>query len=147
MLSCSATKANRKYFPEIDLPALLADVLLAIKEHMWFMHDGAPARELLDSKQATQYDRLVEDDLLRGPHSRLISVQPMFVCSGNLNFGKQKRTVTRTGDSSGSMLLWTEEFYLLRYNAVQSVESQQTLRRNISPTFSGLKNKAVKKPE
>jgi hypothetical protein len=90
MPSCSATKADRKYFPENDLPALLADVPLAIKEHMWFMHDGAPphfsltARELLDNKQATLYDRLIEDDLLRGPHSRLISIQSIFVWRGNI---------------------------------------------------------------
>jgi hypothetical protein len=31
----------------------------------------------------------------------------------------------------------SEEYYLLGYNAVQSVESQPTFRRNISPPFSG----------
>jgi hypothetical protein len=34
-----------------------------------------------------------------------------------------------------------EEYHLLGYNAVQSVESQPTFRRNILPPFSGSKNK------
>jgi hypothetical protein len=34
-----------------------------------------------------------------------------------------------------------EEFYLLGYNAVQSGESQQRFRRNITPPSSGLKSK------
>jgi hypothetical protein len=38
-----------------------------------------------------------------------------------------------------------EELYLLRYNAVQSIESQPTFRRNISPPSSGSKNKPSKK--
>jgi hypothetical protein len=39
-----------------------------------------------------------------------------------------------------------EEFYLLGYNAVQSVESQTTFLRNISPPASRLKRKPRKKP-
>jgi hypothetical protein len=39
-----------------------------------------------------------------------------------------------------------EEFYLLGYNAVQSVVSQPTFRRNISPQSSGSKKKPSKKP-
>jgi hypothetical protein len=39
-----------------------------------------------------------------------------------------------------------EEYYLLWYNAVYSVESQPTFRRNISPPSSGSKNKQSKKP-
>jgi hypothetical protein len=39
-----------------------------------------------------------------------------------------------------------EGFYLLVYNAMQSVESQQTFRRNMSPPSSGSKNKSSKKP-
>jgi hypothetical protein len=42
----------------------------------------------------------------------------MFVCRGNLNFGKKKWNVTGIGDFSGRRLLYTEEFYLLGYNAV-----------------------------
>jgi hypothetical protein len=38
-----------------------------------------------------------------------------------------------------------EEFYLLGYNAVYSVERQPTIRRNISPSSSGLKNKPREK--
>jgi hypothetical protein len=34
-----------------------------------------------------------------------------------------------------------EEYYLLGYNAVQSVESQPTFRRNISPPSSGSTNR------
>jgi hypothetical protein len=41
---------------------------------------------------------------------------------------------------------WFEEYCLLGYNAVQSVESQQTFRRNVSPPSSGSKDKASKKP-
>jgi hypothetical protein len=37
------------------------------------------------------------------------------------------------------------EYYLLEYNVVQSVESQPTFRRNISPPSSGSKNKPSKK--
>jgi hypothetical protein len=39
-----------------------------------------------------------------------------------------------------------QEFYLLGYNAVQSVESQPTFRRNISPHFPGSKIKSREKP-
>jgi hypothetical protein len=39
-----------------------------------------------------------------------------------------------------------EEFYLLGYNAVYSVESQLMFRRNIAPPSSGSKNKPSKKP-
>jgi hypothetical protein len=39
-----------------------------------------------------------------------------------------------------------EEYYLLGYNAVSSVESQLTFRRKISPPSSGSKNKPSKKP-
>jgi hypothetical protein len=39
-----------------------------------------------------------------------------------------------------------EEFCLLGYNAVYSVESQPTFQRNISPPFSRSKNKPSKKP-
>jgi hypothetical protein len=39
-----------------------------------------------------------------------------------------------------------EGFHLLGYNAVQSVESQSTFRRNVSPPSSGLKSKPNKKP-
>jgi hypothetical protein len=38
-----------------------------------------------------------------------------------------------------------EEYYLLGYNAVQSVKCQPTFRRNISPPSSGSKNKLSKK--
>jgi hypothetical protein len=37
-----------------------------------------------------------------------------------------------------------EEFYLLRHNAVYPVESQRTLRRNMSPPSSELKYKPSK---
>jgi hypothetical protein len=46
------------------------------------------------------------------------------------------------GSRSGSY----EEFCLLGYNAVQSVESQSVLRRNMSPPSSGSKNNPSKKP-
>jgi hypothetical protein len=39
-----------------------------------------------------------------------------------------------------------KEFYLLGYNAVKFVESQPTIRRNVTPTYSGSKNKSRKKP-
>jgi hypothetical protein len=39
-----------------------------------------------------------------------------------------------------------KEFHLLGYNMMQSVESQQKIRRNISPPSSGSKNKPSKKP-
>jgi hypothetical protein len=39
------------------------------------------------------------------------------------------------------------EFYLLGHNAMYSVESQPTFRRNLSPPSSGSKNKLSKKPE
>jgi hypothetical protein len=39
-----------------------------------------------------------------------------------------------------------EEFYLLGYNALLSVESQVTFRRNTLPPSSGFKNKSSKKP-
>jgi hypothetical protein len=39
-----------------------------------------------------------------------------------------------------------DEYYLLGYNAVQSVESQPTFRRNLLPPSSGSKNKPSKKP-
>jgi hypothetical protein len=39
-----------------------------------------------------------------------------------------------------------EEYYLLGYSAVYSVESQPMFRRNISPPSSGYKNKLNKKP-
>jgi hypothetical protein len=39
-----------------------------------------------------------------------------------------------------------EEFCLLGYDAVSSVESQSTFRRNMSPPSSGSKNKLSKKP-
>jgi hypothetical protein len=39
-----------------------------------------------------------------------------------------------------------EEFYLLGYNAVQSVECQPNLGRNMSPASSGSKKKQSKKP-
>jgi hypothetical protein len=39
-----------------------------------------------------------------------------------------------------------EEYYLLGYNAAQSVESHPTFRRNISPPSSGSKNTPGKKP-
>jgi hypothetical protein len=38
-----------------------------------------------------------------------------------------------------------EEFYLLGYNDVSSVESQQTFRRNMSPPSSESKNNPSKK--
>jgi hypothetical protein len=37
-----------------------------------------------------------------------------------------------------------EEYYLLGYNAMYYVESQQTFRRNTLPPFSGSKNKLSK---
>jgi hypothetical protein len=40
----------------------------------------------------------------------------------------------------------TEKFCLLGYNAVKSVDSQPIFRRNISPPFSGSKNKPSKNP-
>jgi hypothetical protein len=39
-----------------------------------------------------------------------------------------------------------EQFYLLEYNDVQSVESQPTSWRNMSPPSSALKNKPSKEP-
>jgi hypothetical protein len=38
-----------------------------------------------------------------------------------------------------------DEFYLLGYNAVYSIESQPTFRKNMSPPSSGSKNKQSKK--
>jgi hypothetical protein len=40
----------------------------------------------------------------------------------------------------------SEELGLLGYNAVWSVGSQPTLRRNLSPSSSGSKNNLCKKP-
>jgi hypothetical protein len=37
-----------------------------------------------------------------------------------------------------------EEYHLLGYNALKSVESQPAFRRNISPPSSGLKNKRTR---
>jgi hypothetical protein len=37
-----------------------------------------------------------------------------------------------------------EQFYLLRYNAAQSVENQRMFRRNIPPPSSGWKNEPVR---
>jgi hypothetical protein len=39
-----------------------------------------------------------------------------------------------------------EEYYILQYNAVCSVESRPTFRRNMLPPFSGSKNEQSKKP-
>jgi hypothetical protein len=41
---------------------------------------------------------------------------------------------------------YKEDYQLLGYNAVQSVECQPMFRRNISPLSSGRKNKLRKKP-
>jgi hypothetical protein len=46
-----------------------------------------------------------------------------------------------SSDSSGY-----EEFYLLRYNIMYSIEIQQTFWRNMLPPSSGSKNKPRKKP-
>jgi hypothetical protein len=46
------------------------------------------------------------------------------------------------GSHSGSY----EEYYLVGYNAVQSIESQLTFRRNMWPLSSRCKNKPSKKP-
>jgi hypothetical protein len=42
-------------------------------------------------------------------------------------------------------ITWFEELYLLGYNAMHSVESQPTFRRNMSPPSSGSKNKPSNK--
>jgi hypothetical protein len=39
-----------------------------------------------------------------------------------------------------------EEFYLLGYNELQSLKSELTFRRDLSPPYSGSKNKPIKKP-
>jgi hypothetical protein len=39
-----------------------------------------------------------------------------------------------------------EELYLLGYKAVYPVENQKTFQRNMLPSFSGFKNKSIKKP-
>jgi hypothetical protein len=49
--------------------------------------------------------------------------------------------ITHTGEEQ------RKNFCLLGYNAMQSVESQQTFRRNMSPPSSGSKNKPSKKTE
>jgi hypothetical protein len=36
------TGNSYRHFLENDLPVLLEDLPLAIRAHMWFMHDGAP---------------------------------------------------------------------------------------------------------
>jgi hypothetical protein len=41
----------------------------------------------------------------------------------------------------GNLLSWILELYHLGQNVVQSVESQPTVRRNVSPLSSGSKNK------
>jgi hypothetical protein len=49
------TGNSYRHFLENDLPTLLEDLPLAIRAHMWFMHDGAPphfsitVREFLDN--------------------------------------------------------------------------------------------------
>jgi hypothetical protein len=48
--------------------------------------------------------------------------------------------------TSISDMLIHKEFCLLGYNALKSVESQPTFRRNISPPSSGPKNMPSKKP-
>jgi hypothetical protein len=52
--------------------------------------------------------------------------------------------------SKPDTLFWacsmTEEYYILEYNAVYSVGSKPTFRRNISPPSSGSKNEPRKKP-
>jgi hypothetical protein len=62
------------------------------------------------------------------------------------------RTMRSTVISLHSCRIWSshsrgcEHLYLLGYNAVQSVESQLTFRRNLSLTSSGSKGKPSKKP-
>jgi hypothetical protein len=42
--------ASYLHFLTEELPQLLADVLLAVQQTMWFMHDGAPAHFTCDIK-------------------------------------------------------------------------------------------------
>jgi hypothetical protein len=49
------------------------------------------------------------------------------------------------GVTSDSKQVYSEEYYLLGYNTMKSVESQATFRRNISPPSSRSKNKPSKK--
>jgi hypothetical protein len=74
-----------------------------------------------------------------------------------LLFRKKQRemlpfTLSATGlhyiRAPGTLCITTylEQFCLLEYNAVFSVESHPTVRRNMSSPSSGLKSKASKKP-
>jgi hypothetical protein len=62
-----------------------------------------------------------------------------------LVMGKHKRTTTKVDYSLYNISSSLEEYHLLGYNAMWSVESQPTFRRNISPPSSGSRNKLSKK--
>jgi hypothetical protein len=66
----------------------------------------------------------------------VISSVPVFMCL----------IVMRLIDLMCNLRFSQRRYHLLGCNAVQSVESQATFRRNISPPSSGPKNKMSKKP-
>jgi hypothetical protein len=69
------TGNSYRHFLKNDLPTLLEDLPLAIRAHMWFMHDGAQPHSALqfeNSWTCTLPDGQVEENLPRGPHARLI---------------------------------------------------------------------------
>jgi hypothetical protein len=59
--------------------------------------------------------------------------------------GRQTYSVTDEKKEEKQVDNGHEEFRLLGYDAMYSVESQPTFRRNMSPSSSGLKNKPCKK--